>query len=187
MKADSKHTYRRLFEQVVDPEQEEAAIGEVYVLCEQDFSPYIRKYVPDEDTVADILSELMETILLDVSKISQKIQPKDWLFGILRNLLRNYLREVKKMPIEDIELHLDMGGGIPADAELNYRDLEQVIIKIIADMSPKRAEVFLLRWEQDLSNEEIATRCGKSIHTVKIQLKEAIDEVGQTLERLGFK
>lgn len=186
MKEDSKHTYRRLFKQVANPEQEEAAIGAVYALCERDFSPYIRKYVPD-DIVADILSELMVVILLDVQKISEKMQPKDWLFGILRNLLRNYLREVKKMPVEDIELHLDTGGGIPADSELNYRDLEQVIMEIVDDMSPKRAEVFLLRWLKHLSDEEIALQCGKSIHTVKIQLKEATDQVGQILERLGFK
>lgn len=187
MKENSKHTYRKLFEQVTNPEQEEAAIGAVYMLCERDFAPYIRKHVPDDDTVADILSELMIIVLMDVQSISKKVQPKDWLFGILRNLLRDFLRNVRKMPTEDIELHLDMGGGMPADSELNYRELEHTIMEILDGMPPKRAEVFLLRWFGKFTNEEIALRCGKSVHTVKIQLKEATDEVGQTLERLGFK
>lgn len=187
MKEDSKHTYRILFEQVTDPEQEEAAIGAVYVLCVRDFSPYIRKFVPDEDTITDILSELMVNVLVDLQKIAQKVQPKDWLFAMLRNLLREYLREVRKMPAEDIELHLDMGGGLPADTGLYYRDLEHTIMEILEAMPPKRAEVFLLRWLKHLTNEEIALLCGKSIHTVKKQLREATDEVGEALGQLGFK
>lgn len=187
MNEDSKHTYRRLFEQVTDLEHEEAAIGAVYVLCARDFSPYIRKFAQDEDTVADILSELMVIILLDAQHISKKTQPKDWIFGILRNLLRDYLRNVRKMPTEDIELHLDMGGGMPADSALNYRELEHTIMEILEGMPSKRAEVFLLRWLKGLTKQEIALRCGKSIHTVKKQLREATDEVGETLERLGFK
>ncbi len=183
MKDGSHKEYIRLFRQTADPEQAAAAIGAIYALCERDFSNYIRKFVPDDETAADLLSDMMVIVLMDVQKVSEKLEPKNWLFGIVRNLIGEYLRSTKRMPTVAIEDLLDMVGGKPADDDLHYNELVQAILEIAEGMSPKRSEVLLMRWLEGLDAKEIAKRNATSPNTVKKQLKEAIRQAGKALKK----
>jgi len=181
--------YITLFERLGDPSQADEALRAIFVLCRRDFMRYIRKFIPhDRGAVKDLFEDLMVFICENAQDVAMRENPKSWLFGVVKNKVKAYLRHTRRMPTDDINDHLDLVGGLLPDEEAEARELEQWIQKAAEGLTPKRREAFLLRWTEGLTKEEIAQRMGSSPHTVKKQLAEAIQQVGEVLKsRLGYK
>lgn len=91
--------------------------------------------------------------------------------------LRKASRRVTEPLVGDVVLETDLD----ADSELKRKELEEVVLSAVEMLTDKERKVFMSRWQDDLSNVEIAERYGNDIQTIKNQLSKAIRKIGEKI------
>lgn len=184
MDTGSHQDYTPLFRRLGDPAHTEAALREIYALFHTDLTRYITRFIPDDvEQVKDLVHEVLIEICEKPERLTDRENPKQWMLGIARNKIREYLRDKGRLPTEPLDGHVDLVSDLLADGDLEYGELRRLVLEIAEWLTPKEREVFMCRWEEELPNAEIAARLGKSRQTVKNQLSTAITKIGKELAR----
>lgn len=99
--------------------------------------------------------------------------PRAFLFTTARNLALDWFRRGRVIRFEPLVENADSfveSHGAPAAESLNDRQELAILSEAIAVLPPRCREIMSLQKLHGLSNQEIATRLGISIHTVNAQL-----------------
>jgi len=109
-----------------------------------------------------------------------------WLTGIALNVIRDHLRtekykfwkRVRSTAIEITEMttFLPAVGATP-EAQMLAKDRIRQIAETLEQLSAKQRTVFLLKFSEDLSVEEISDLLGMSINTVRTHLHRALTAI----------
>lgn len=76
------------------------------------------------------------------------------------------------------------GAGSRPEAELSGRELVQWLRKALAELSPRAAEMFTLRYVEELDNREIATMMQTSQAVVAVTLHQARSRLKKQLKEM---
>ena len=76
-------------------------------------------------------------------------------------------------PLESAEAVVSCGAGSRPEAEAASRELGDCLRKAIGELSPRAAEMFTLRYVEELDNREIAAMMGTSQAVVAVTLHQA--------------
>lgn len=100
-----------------------------------------------------------------------------WLYQIAKNAVIDHYRTAKKnLPIENIDEELVKIGAVHQD-KLDF-DLElEKLKKIISSFKPEYQDVLIMRFIEDLSQEEIAQTMNKSEGAVRLLQHRALKEL----------
>ncbi len=167
--SDDAHLVRRLHKNDI------FAFNELYQKYSAKAYNFISKHLDTEEDVKDLLQELFITIWKKRKDINEELSFNSYLFTITLNLIRKHFRKkikdrnIIKKWIETPELYSSDPAYI---AEFN--DLENISIKIINELPPKRKQVFELSRKEGLSNDEIAVKLNINKKTVENHLNLAL-------------
>ncbi len=138
------------------------------------FGPRTRRYL--EQIVGDDADDVQQEVWLDVyRRAGQLATPRSfvsWLFTITRHRAVDYLRRRRR----DRELLEDVAAeSLAYDESVDPPDATDVseLSHALANLPTLHREVLLLRYQDDLSYEEIAAVVGCSVGTVKSRLHHA--------------
>lgn len=150
----------------------------------------------------DLTDEAFQEVFFRVIKARHSYEPQakftTWVYTIARNLCIDLSR--KKTPkwfltVKD-ENSPDEGendNGVvisdtraSAEEEISANDLKRKLQAALDKMNPDQREVFLLRENQGLSFEEIATVAGTSVNTVKSRMRYALEALREQLKKMGI-
>jgi RNA polymerase sigma-70 factor (ECF subfamily) len=129
--------------------------------------------------------EVVQDVFLTIWRTRERWQVNSSLRGYLRRATRNTamrtLHSRSRGPGESASLD-DPGGRLaspedprptPADAAA-YDELAAAARQAAAELSPRARDVFLLRRDEELSNQQIAERLGVSVKTVETHMTRAL-------------
>ena len=116
-----------------------------------------------------------------------------WLFGIANNLIRDHLRtkkfhfwrKVRATAVDVSEMaHSLAGQERSPETMLLQREMARQVTESLENLSVNQRRIFLLRFSEDMSPQEIATLIDMPLNTVKTHLRRALTSVraqmGQT-------
>lgn len=131
------------------------------------------KKLNDPDTAKDITQEVFVHIWLNRDALDIR-NLEAWLFSAVRN---NVFRELKKtgkfIPIPD--LLMELRSYYPeTDAAALQKEVMSAYQRLVASMPPAQLKIYKMRYEDDLSTEQIAERLQISRKTVQNQLTRAV-------------
>ena len=118
-----------------------------------------------------------------------------WLFKVAHNRTIDHLR--RKKPVEvDLEPSTDGGettwevleadeDGASPERRFEMGETARSITAALADLRDNYREVLVLRFEHELSYQEIADVTGASLSSVKVQLHRARKALARELEKRG--
>ena len=149
---------------------------------------FVYRLVRNTQDAEDITQETFVKMWKNLKRYNQDQNFKTWLFTIARNTAIDSLRKKKSFVFSDFEIadgknpFLDtLADPAPLPDELAARAERQTLFgSALGKRSPAYQEVFTLHHDSDLTFDEISTRLGKSINTVKSQYRRAL----LTLRRL---
>ncbi len=138
------------------------------------FGPKTLRYL--EQIVGDDADDVQQEVWLDVyRRASQLATPRSfvsWLFTITRHRAVDYLRRRRRARelLEDVAAE-----SLVTDEPLDQTDAPDLseVSHVLANLQPLHREVLLLRYQDDLTYEEIAAVIGCSVGTVKSRLHHA--------------
>ncbi|MGC2638533.1 MAG: RNA polymerase sigma factor [Acidobacteriaceae bacterium] len=87
-------------------------------------------------------------------------------------------------PLDAAEFCVTTGRGASPEAELGNRELVRCLRQALAELSPRAAEIFALRYLEEMDNREIATLVGASQAVVAVTLYQVRSKLRKRLAEL---
>lgn len=111
-----------------------------------------------------------------------------WCYTIARNLIVDYWRKKKPIPLETIgEDKEHISEPLEKTADLDFENQKSVIREAIRGLSPDQQEVIILKFINERSNKEIAKLIGKSEEAVRALSSRGIKALRGLLKDLRSK
>ena len=151
---------------------------------------FVRRFVGDPDTAADLLQEVFLRVVGAAAGWKHDAKVSTWLYTIARNLCTDHARRAVHRRASSLDAPVrpmagDSSGPIlvdrvaardaGAEGEAMDRQLRMHIDHAVDLLPPDQREVFLMREVMDLSFAEIAQSVGASLPTGKSRMRYALE------------
>jgi RNA polymerase sigma-70 factor (ECF subfamily) len=147
---------------------DEDALRELMRRYEHGLSHFIHRHTGGRD-VEDVYQETWLRVIRQANRFDQAKRFSTWVFQIALNLCRDWHRRSKSTASSE-----HSPDGIAADADLGRREAALDAAALLATLPEPQREVILLRYYQDLSEEETAVVLDCPRGTVKSRLHNAL-------------
>jgi len=146
------------------------------------------RMVSDEESARELVQEALLQAFLSLDRLREVESFKSWLYGIVINICRGYLRA----SASEVSLWKAWWKMHPWGRKLNHcpldpqqaaeeRELSSLIQAAIGELSPNNRQAVLLYYYDHLSMQEIGALLGISIQAVKVRLHRARRQLGKLL------
>lgn len=130
----------------------------------------------DEDEAEDITIKTFAKAFDKISTFNDDYKFKTWLISISKNIYIDHLRKQKTETVslskENDAYKVRDGEPSPADKLIIEQNLAQ-LLAYIKQLKPHYQEIINLRFFQELSYKEIATRLNEPMNNIKVKLLRA--------------
>jgi RNA polymerase sigma-70 factor (ECF subfamily) len=146
------------------------AFGSLYEFYFTPVYRYIFWRLQDKDMVEDLVQAVFAKVFKNLKKYQdQGKNPLAYFFTVSRNLIIDYQRKKKEASLDDLQ----EGGFQAADeksspaSELDNKMRLENIIKALEVLGDEQREVIILKYLNDLSNQEIASLMNKKEEAIR--------------------
>jgi RNA polymerase sigma-70 factor (ECF subfamily) len=135
---------------------------------------YATRILGDRERARDVVQETF--VELGRSRRRQTDSaPAKWLFTVCRNRALNICRKEKRMTYLDDEILEHKAGADPAPNErLEQEEAKGFLLRIVATLPPRQQEVLQLKFQNDLSYQEISEITKLSVSHVGVLIHTAL-------------
>lgn len=165
------------------------AFGQLIERYQQMVRRIALRMVAQEEIARELAQEAILQAYLSLDHLRDNTRFKSWLYGIVLNVCRGYIRD-QKTDVFSLEA---MAGGMYHNIEFfpsevidpeeiaEQHELHQVVLHAVEQLSPKDRVATLLFYYEQLSLREIAAILGVSVSTVKGRLFRAREQLREHL------
>lgn len=151
---------------------------------------YLLYLTASRDTAEDLFQETWMRVLDRGHQYNGKFRFETWLFTIARHLVIDWQRQKKPLSFETLVDHEDAtkpfeveAGDCPSPLDLvSSREEEGRLQASLGKLPAIYREVLLLRFQEDLGLEEIATVVATPLSTVKSRLYRGLEALRRLFE-----
>jgi RNA polymerase sigma factor (sigma-70 family) len=165
------------------------AFGQLIERYQQMAKRIALEMVADEHPAKELAQEAMLQAYLSLDHLRDEERFKSWLYGIVLNVCRSYIRDQK---IDNFSWEAMMGGvrsesihfsSLAPDPQkaVEERELHRLILKAVNTLSLKNRAATLLFYYEQLSLQEIAALLDVSVTAVKGRLHKSRKQLRQRL------
>jgi RNA polymerase sigma-70 factor (ECF subfamily) len=152
----------------------------------------------NKNDASDLVQETFIKVWKNLNRFDDtKASFKTWIFTIAKNTATDFLRKKKSLLFTDLEKDIDddinsFAENIPDENLLPDSALQKLQEKeadkkflnnLLENLHPNYREVLTLRYQEEMTFEEIGKILDKSLNTVKSQHRRAIIELRKILEQ----
>jgi len=159
----------------------EAWIKQALETYQRPLVSYVYKILNDlaasQDVVQDTFLKLCHQ---DPDKVSKRLKP--WLFTVARNGALDLLRRRKRMtPLDDQWIHAMASSDRQPDEAAAVQDNLSGVERFMCRLSDNQQEVIRLKFQHDLSYQEIAETTGLKVGNVGFLLHSALKRLRELM------
>jgi RNA polymerase sigma-70 factor (ECF subfamily) len=171
-------------------EGEEDAFDPLFARYGGRLRSFIFRFVGDREVAEDLTQEVFLKVYRNPRAFDPRGRFVTWIFAVARNACIDHLR-LKKLPVVSIsgadedELRIDPASPAtfaPEEAAL-HQELQGKVQEVLAQLSTKLREVFVLCAMQGMSYEDAASIIGCPVKTVSSRLSRARDQFFRAFSR----
>jgi len=146
---------------------------------------YIFFRIGDENQAEDLTEEVFVRAWEALPKYQHRKYPfSSWLYRIAHNLIIDYYRMKKPVPLSNGLMRSYPSSAESLDHIVNRKHETQLLVNAMRKLSELEQEIVLLRFVEGLSHEEIAEMVGKSQTACRVTLHRALKSLRATLAKL---
>ena len=135
---------------------------------------YATRIIGDRERARDVVQETF--VQLERSQRQQVDNaPAKWLFTVCRNRALNVCRKERRMTFLDDEILESRETADPGPAEqLEQKEAGVFLLRILGTLPPRQQEVLQLKFQNDLSYQEISEITNLSVSNVGVLIHNAL-------------
>ena len=143
---------------------------------------HVRRMVASQEDADDLLQEIYIKIWNSLPSFRGEASLGTWAWRIATNETLNWLRREKvRAALHFSSLDAEMERRIQADPYFNGTAAQRELSKAVARLPQKQRQVFVMRWWDELSYEEISAITGTSVGALKASYHLAQEKVKKYL------
>lgn len=138
------------------------------------------------DAAQDLVQEAMLQAYLSIRDLQKEDSFRSWLYGIVMNVSKSYLREQTRRWRLDGELDDEHPGDASDDPQVMAveNELHHLVLTAIADLPRAHRETALLYYYESLTLHEVAAITGASAGATRVRLHRARNHLREKLSRI---
>jgi RNA polymerase sigma-70 factor (ECF subfamily) len=141
--------------------------------------------VGDEILAEDFTEETFVRAWEALPKYQHRKYPfSSWLYRIAHNLIVDYYRKKKPVPISNGMMRTHSGSIETLDELVDRKHETQLLVKAVQRLKELEKEIVLLRFVEGLSHKEISAMVGRSQSSCRVILHRALKELRSVLAEL---
>ena len=159
-------------------DEQEKVFNEIEKTYSERLYWHVRRFVLSHEDTDDLLQDIFLKIWTALPSFRGEAQLYTWVYRIATNETLNFLRRQKvRAALQFRRLDDVMEERIDADPYFNGSAAERALSKAIARLPEKQRSVFIMRYYEDMSYEEIAAVTGTSVGALKASFHIAQEKV----------
>lgn len=145
---------------------------------------HVRHFVCSHEDTDDLLQDIFVKIWHSLPSFRGESRLYTWLYRIATNETLNYLRRQKiRSALQFESLSSEMDRRIDEDPYLDADALQRELSKAVAKLPDKQRTVFIMRYFEDVSYEDISEILGTSVGALKASYHFAAEKIKAELEK----
>lgn len=150
---------------------------------------YATRIIGDRDRARDVVQETFVRLQRDGADLHPPSHssgatgdnaPVKWLFTVCRNRALNVCRKERRMTYLDEEiLEAQPGAGPSPSDQIEQTEARGFLMQIVATLPPRQQEVLQLKFQNDLSYQQIAEITKTSVNNVGVLIHTALKTLRQ--------
>ena len=146
---------------------------------------HVRRMVTSHEDADDLLQDSFLKIWTALPSFRGEAQLYTWVWRIATNETLNHLRKERvRAALRMQSVDAEMERRIQADPFFNGTEAQRELMKSVARLPEKQRQVFVMRWWDELSYEEISAITGTSVGALKASYHIAQEKVKLNLSDL---
>jgi len=140
---------------------------------------YATRIIGDRDRARDVVQETFVRLQRDGADLHDNA-PAKWLFTVCRNRALNVCRKERRMTyLEEEILEAQPGAGPSPSDRIEQSEARGFLMQILASLPPRQQEVLQLKFQNDLSYQQIAEITKTSANNVGVLIHTALKTLRQ--------
>jgi len=165
---------------------DQQAFAEIYRRYGENLAGFAASKLYDLDDARDILQDMFVKLWETREQLHITSNLQSYLYAVIRHRIidkirKNITREEYAAARQSLVTFFQPG----ADKQVEAKELEHTIQKLLAELPPRAKEIYKLSREEGLSNDEIAKKLDLSEQTVKNQLSTALKHLRKSLMKIS--
>ena len=164
--------------------QREKAFSEIVESYSERLYWHVRRFLCSHEDTDDLLQEIFIKVWSSLSSFRGESQLYTWIYRIATNESLNFLQKQKiraALRFEDITAKLD--DKIDEDTGVDGNEAQKALMKAVNRLPSKQKTVFIMRWFDDLSYEDISEILGTSVGALKASYHFAQEKIRAEIEK----
>ena len=164
--------------------QRELAFKEIVGSYSERLYWHVRRFLCSHEDTDDLLQEIFIKIWTSLPTFRGESQLYTWIYRIATNESLNFLQKQKiraALRFEDITARLD--EKIDEDTGVSGDEAQKALMKAMSRLPSKQKTVFIMRWFDDLSYEDISEILGTSVGALKASYHFAQEKIRAEIEK----
>ena len=129
---------------------------------------HVRRMVGTHEDADDLLQDIFLKIWTALPSFRGEAQLYTWVWRIATNETLNWLRRERvRAALRFQSIDAELERRILADPYFNGTDAQRELFKALAKLPEKQRQVFVMRWWDELSYDEISAITGTSVGALK--------------------
>ena len=129
---------------------------------------HVRRMVGTDEDADDLLQDIFLKIWTALPSFRGEAQLYTWVWRIATNETLNWLRRERvRAALRFQSIDAELERRILADPYFNGTDAQRELFKALARLPEKQRQVFVMRWWDELSYEQISAITGTSVGALK--------------------
>lgn len=187
-----KETLQMMLLVLPDTEEEREKFEAIFEKYKNLMFTSINNIINDKYLAEDILQETFIKITNNIDKIDDDIhstKAKNFIMTVTKNTALDYYRKsIKRREVEVSVDELEESVFYDSDEDLSSKiDTENRVISIFKNMKEKYRDIFLLKYVNELENDEIAKILNISEETVRKRISRGKKIIEEKLKGMGDK
>ena len=145
---------------------------------------HVRRFLCSHEDTDDLLQDIFVKIWSSLSTFRGESQLYTWLYRIATNESLNFLQKQKiRAALQFESMSSKIEERIDEDTLMDGDQLQRDLMKAIQRLPSKQRTVFIMRWFDNLSYEDISEILGTSVGALKASYHFASEKIKAELEK----
>lgn len=145
---------------------------------------HLRRLVVSHEDARDLLQEVFLQVYRSLVQLREEKALKAWLYRIATNAAYRHLRRHREEPLSTEELSEVLLGQLEASSYVDYEDAAGVRFqRALATLSEQQRTVFVLRYYDEMSYDEIAEVTGSTAASLRVSYHNACNRIKAYLKQ----
>lgn len=144
----------------------------------------IKRMLNDDDETADATQEVFIKLHESLKRFRGDANLYTYIYRIATNIAISYLRKRKVRAVVRLDETISnmLAGGNEPQRDIDQSELKKLVSQAVAALPLQQRQVFILRFYEELSYEEIAQVMHRSLGALKANYFHAMKKIGEFLK-----